>query len=729
MHLEHALTFVAPATVKRHISPHAVTLGCFDGRTQSLAVVDTVGKVFLYNIETVGSTASGDDQSVGVPGFRLNPSASTVLNINKQVKVLTSGRLSKEDARDVIVIGTASHLLVYDVENNSDVFYNRVTDGLESIIVGQFGNSEEKLIVCGGCCSLQGFDWQGAERFWSVTGGSVRAMCFCDFDSDGIAELVVGSDDSDIRVFKWDEICAEVTETEAVTELHSLGENRFAYGLSNGTLGVYAGRSRLWRIKSKSNPTCMCLYDIDGDGELELVTGWSSGKVDFRKIKNGSLVGKDHIGSSAVGMVLLKMASSERVHLICCSASGEVRGYSATKGRGCVVNENTLQEAISDLSIEKQNLLLELENYRVKEETERPMGPLYDQTDMRIPTDTQVSGEIGIVVPKDADPYLSLTLRTNNDSVIRGAVVFAEGIFNGESHAAMAPKNQCKSSIEVQIRPNKDVSTDLHIKVLLGNRKSTLFYVFELTKTMPKFSMYAPSTDNAPSPKCGVHFRIKVHCDQFIRWIEDNFLLCRNVQFHQGRLQQRLVSLRNGQLVFIVCQSDGNAQIRCDDIEICGSMLQTLSAYIDADFKVSAYFPNLAGQYTVLDEKVREISSVRDRISADIAEQVSLAKMVLLRAEDSRALNDFAGMKNHYKQLANLNDALISLHNVRKANSAELADSLRKINKIIQCASNLRVGQHRSAFIRACRSAISTGNLQQMQKLLPAEGQPLDQVE
>ncbi|CDW52033.1 BBS2 Mid and BBS2 N domain containing protein [Trichuris trichiura] len=252
----------------------------------------------MYNIETVDSTTSGDDQLAAVPSFRLNPSASTVLNVNQQVKMLSSGRPMGQDARDVIIIGTASHLLVYDVENNCDVFYNRVADGLESIIVGQFGSDGETLIICGGCCSLQGFDWQGREKFWSVrayplpllflslsedafqvTGDNVRAMCFCDFDSDGKTELVVGSDDSDIRVFKWDEIAAELNETEAITELCSLGGNRFAYGLTNGTLGVYAGRSRLWRIKSKSNPTCMCMYDIDGDDELELVTGWSSGKV------------------------------------------------------------------------------------------------------------------------------------------------------------------------------------------------------------------------------------------------------------------------------------------------------------------------------------------------------------------------------------------------------------------------------------------------------------------
>jgi hypothetical protein len=61
--------------------------------------------------------------------------------------------------------------------------------------------------------------------------------------------LIVGSDDFDLRVFKNDEIIDETSESDAIVALCAIEGNKFAYALSNGTLGVYAGMQRLWRIK------------------------------------------------------------------------------------------------------------------------------------------------------------------------------------------------------------------------------------------------------------------------------------------------------------------------------------------------------------------------------------------------------------------------------------------------------------------------------------------------
>ena len=59
-----------------------------------------------------------------------------------------------------------------------------------------------------GNCSIQGYDALGTEQFWTVTGDNVASMVFCDVDGDGHPELVVGSDDFDIRTFKDEDIIA-----------------------------------------------------------------------------------------------------------------------------------------------------------------------------------------------------------------------------------------------------------------------------------------------------------------------------------------------------------------------------------------------------------------------------------------------------------------------------------------------------------------------------------------
>jgi len=73
----------------------------------------------------------------------------------------------------------------------------------------------------------------------------VRAIVFTDIDGDGEAELVVGADDYEIRVFKREEIVLEISEVDAVLFLAALNNGCFAYGLANGTLGVYQKSKRL----------------------------------------------------------------------------------------------------------------------------------------------------------------------------------------------------------------------------------------------------------------------------------------------------------------------------------------------------------------------------------------------------------------------------------------------------------------------------------------------------
>ena len=47
-----------------------------------------------------------------------------------------------------------------------------------------------------------------------VTGDNVCSLALVDFTGDGENELIAGSEDYDIRVFKEDEIINEMTETQ-----------------------------------------------------------------------------------------------------------------------------------------------------------------------------------------------------------------------------------------------------------------------------------------------------------------------------------------------------------------------------------------------------------------------------------------------------------------------------------------------------------------------------------
>lgn len=99
----------------------------------------------------------------------------------------------------------------------------------------------------------------------------------------------------------------------------------FAYGLENGSIGVYhllvsqaegahqsAARAtqlfgeRLWRHKAKEMPVSLVMFDIDGDGLDELVIGFRSGRLEVRSPFTGQLLASTRC-----------FRSSSSVHLLC----------------------------------------------------------------------------------------------------------------------------------------------------------------------------------------------------------------------------------------------------------------------------------------------------------------------------------------------------------------------------------------------------------------------------
>ncbi len=55
----------------------------------------------------------------------------SLLNINQAVSCIQAGHLNANSENDVLVVGTQTNLLAYDVENNSDLFYKDVSGSLE----------------------------------------------------------------------------------------------------------------------------------------------------------------------------------------------------------------------------------------------------------------------------------------------------------------------------------------------------------------------------------------------------------------------------------------------------------------------------------------------------------------------------------------------------------------------------------------------------------------------
>ncbi|KAI4873863.1 hypothetical protein NFI96_012983 [Prochilodus magdalenae] len=695
------------------INPRMVTMGKFDGIHPCLTAATQAGKVFIHNPHTRGQRQTAHRLSQST-----QDSDISLLNINQAVSCLTAGTLGPSTTGDTLLVGSQTNLLAYDVHDNADIFYREVTDGANAIVLGKLGDIQSPLAIIGGNCALQGFDYEGNDQFWTVTGDNVRSLVLCDFTGDGKNELLVGSEDFDIRVFREDELVSEMAENETVTSLCHMHGSRFGYALANGTVGVYDRTARYWRIKSKNHAMSIHAFDLNADGVVELITGWSNGKIDARSDRTGEVIFKDNFSSSVAGVVEGDYRMDGQIQLICTSVEGEVRGYlpASKEMKGNLMDASVEQDLIRELSQRKQNLLLELRNY--EENSKAVPGASEGESQMGvIPANTQLQTALSVRAATESQrAHIELSISTPNETIIRAVLIFAEGIFEGESHVVHPNTQNLSGCICVPIIPPKDIPVDLHIKAFVGGRASTQFHVFEITRQLPRFSMYDLHVDpSAPLPTGRVTFSINDRPQRVVMWLNQNFLLSEGI----NTPDVTFTSLRGGGLLTISMRSSGEITLHTDDIDLAGDLVQSLASFLATeDLQAEADFPTYFEELRVTLTEVDEFHSVHQKLTAAMADHSNHIRNMLVQAEDARLMGDLKTMKKRYIELYDLNRDLINEYKIRSNNHNALLACLKAVNQAIQRAGRLRVGKPKNQVITACRDAIKNNNINALFKIM-----------
>lgn len=680
-----------PFTLQLNNAISKAAVGKFDGEHASLTCATSAGKVFFGRASDLAASEQ-----------------LRFLNINRKISALACGVLDDKQGRDLLLVGAQTTLLAYDVRENCDLFFKDVPDGVNTLLVGRFGTLEIPLALVGGNCSIQGFDHDGGESFWTVTGDNVSAMAFCDVDGDGELELLVGSDDFEIRVFRNEEVVSETTETEKILALTALRLNTFGYALANGTVGVYEKPGqRRWRVKSKHEVTAISSFDLDGDGQPELISGWANGKFEVRSDRTGEVIYKDTLGAAVSAILQADYRCDGHTQVIVCSQDGEVRGYlPAGEGLGAAdgaeghVEEDTLRE----LYQRKQELAFELKQY--EEHAKKHKGG--ERAAGLVAPDTKISARL---VPAPAEGCLYLTLQSSNEARIKAAVVFAERVFEGESLAVHA--KDPTTELGVPLRPPKDVAAELHVKALAGGRAMPVFHVFELTYQLPKFAMYVAADSSVVAPTAGVTFQLRERAKRVGLWLQEAFSV-EPQQAADDVLDRAFISLRNGGALRIQMtpEQGGTMRILTDDMELAGDVLQEMTAALGVhELESSADFPLQMEAFRAVLLKVDEFNAARLKMTAEMADSSHAAKTLVIKAEDARILGDIAAVRSCYAQLYTLNAELIGEYNKRANNHEQLLAALKAVNQMIQAAARLRVGSAKTRVVSACRAAIKANNV------------------
>eukprot|EP01063_Lacrimia_lanifica_P017892 TRINITY_DN24875_c0_g1_i1.p1 TRINITY_DN24875_c0_g1~~TRINITY_DN24875_c0_g1_i1.p1 ORF type:complete len:722 (+),score=315.58 TRINITY_DN24875_c0_g1_i1:97-2262(+) len=692
-------------------------VGYFDGVHPALACATAGGKVFVHsphekNDPDADGQGGGRQEEVqqkpGAPPIRY-------LNINRQVTALKVGRFKPETQMDTLMVGTQTNLLAYNVEQNSDLFYKEVQDGINTMTFGKVGSIDTPLVVVGGNCSIQGFDYEGTELYWTVTGDNVTALALADLRGEGQNELLVGSEDYEIRIFRDEEVVTETTETDKVLALEPLYGTRYAYALGNGTIGVYERHTRSWRFKSKHRVVTVCAHDLDSDGVVEVVTGWKNGKLEGRHERSGESVFKDAFPSAVSSLSIADYRMDGRKCLIAASYEGLIRGYLPFERveDDSAEMDNQLQEAMRLWMQEKQNIERELKTYEEnldKQKKGQRDGGL-------IPEDTKVTVSIR---PCKTKACVELVLKSSQSTIIKMAIVTAEFLFgSNESTVAYADPNNPSSTLSVFFKPEKNVSTQLFIKAIVGNNLGNLFHVFEQEFALPKFAMYVPIKEMPKEkPEGVVSLIVSERVNRVGMWAQQSFNFPYQSQ-NQNSFHAMFVSLRTGEFLMISMKAEGQMEINAQSMEVVGDIIQDLCQNLGIkEMEATADFPTELEVFSKVIQKVDGYNAVRVQLTMEMADSSQLVKALVIRAEDARILSEMALMRQHYQRLRELNSQLIGEYIKRSNNHTELLSALREVNAMIQKAARLRVGQAKTRVVTECREAIKSNNIPSLFKII-----------
>ncbi|XP_014207589.1 Bardet-Biedl syndrome 2 protein homolog [Copidosoma floridanum] len=679
--------------LQRRVEAGLAASGKFDGSHACLAVATSAGNVLVHSPHREAPTSNGLNTEA-----RLTWTGEIAeLQIGRQVTALCAGRFGDEE-RDVLLIGTSTHVLAYQVEDNADLFYKELPDGAYCITIGKLGWLPGQVAIIGGNCSIIALDCQGEEVYWTVARDRVTALALVDFNGDDDNELLSGTSDFTIMAQKADAILWKTTENAPIVALLALASRRFAYATrieGNGTLGVYDSGHIQWRIKSKHKVVATRTFDLNGDGTMELLTGWSSGKVDARSCSNGQVIFKVQMNAPIAGLAEADYRKTGRSDLIVLTVAGEIRGYAT----GTSIEPPEPGDVYRELLLKKHSLQMELRQ-RTASESNYYLG-----------------SKLAVSIAS-ARGAVRLGLASGPGLFIYYAMVFAEGIFEGESMVAHPTKPQ--GELEIPLRFPKNGPINVHVKTCLGAPNSELLMVLELTHQLPEFCMYeaTPRPYDVPETllECGLVAEIAERAQRVALWLNQCLVISSDIQVLEigpeaGSLEIWLRGLRDEKHHCIEVDSSGKLTLRTEDPTFAGDVVQSLASYLGLrELGSEAKFPR--EEECMLDalHKLKGYKEAEARLQAETAGSANMVKSLVLQLEDARIRENFGSMRARLAELREVNGDLLRDHEIRSGSFADLVAALRELNVGVQSASRLRVGKAATNAVQRCRAAIKEGD-------------------
>ncbi|KAM3131726.1 hypothetical protein pb186bvf_016122 [Paramecium bursaria] len=648
--------------LKYEIVEGLVTSGrLLDIKASVLICVTSIGKVILYSPQNA------------------NPS---FLNINREIKALQCNG-------NILIMASENILIAHDVQNNFDLYFKEIMDGISVIQSGVHGKKGKSLTFIGGNCNIQGFDVDGEEEYWNVASDDVS--CLDIFEN---SYIIIGSNDNTLRVYEYEEILYQISLPSVCISVNGIILNNLvhcAYGLQNGQVGLYRQQIEIWSDKADKNQ----IFKIIRYEQDYLVVARQNGSIELRNIYKGTILQKiqeDQIS----GLLIDDIRGIGSKQIIIVTKSGTVKGFVVNKEEE--QNKN-IQDQIEQLQKQKSELSQQIFAYQ-------------QQSQLHIvPPQTQIT--IGLRL-KAQNKFLEIKLELSEpNTFICQVILFSDALFKeGQTHNIIPSQ-----TVYIPLQIKENIQFQLTARVYATqNQYSNVYQVYEVTTNVPKFAkfIYSPNEFNIQSY---VEAKINDRIPRYIKWIDQCFIIDDKhnyLQKYENSLEFKFncQNIMNGvQLQLYFNQPQGLCQIRCDDIQTCADVIQDLSNFLQlTDLQTRCSFPNEMQNFKDILKIVEQQSQNKVQINAEVAESINVVKSLIVKAEDSRLINDIGNMKKLYSNIMVQNKAIQSELIKKNQNTDILITNLKSVNSMISKGSELRVGQSKTQITNLCRNAIKKKN-------------------
>ena len=157
--------------------------------------------------------------------------------------------------------------------------------------------------------------------------------------------------------------------------------------------------------------------------------------------------------------------------------------------------------------------------------------------------------------------------------------------------------------------------------------------------------MFSLVSSPSEPPAGQVTMVAKERVQRIVMWLNQNFLLTEELESRTS-LELEFLSLRDNSPLQVIMDQSGTINIRTDDMELAGDIVQSLGTYLGMeDLATTSNFPAEISRLEELLGRAEELQTVRQRLSADMADHSGLIRTLVVRSEDSRIMGDIKSLR------------------------------------------------------------------------------------